>query len=140
MQISCPNCHRTNKLESEKLQHQPSCGACKAPLLSAQVINVDTLQFNKHRQFCHLPILVDFWADWCAPCKMMAPALDQIAKVEQKIQVLKVNTQHNQSLAQTYQIRSIPTLILFKAGKEIARQSGALNKTQLQQWLTENLP
>jgi len=140
MKVVCPHCHKTNNVPQARLNDQPNCGACKKSLFTNAPINLSDDTFTKHIMNSELPILVDFWAQWCGPCKMMAPILDEFAqKVETQVRVAKVETDLNPKLSQTYQIRSIPTLAVFKEGKEIARQAGAMSGEQLMTWLNSVL-
>ncbi|BCE02279.1 thioredoxin TrxC [Marinicellulosiphila megalodicopiae] len=140
MKIVCPSCHRANNVPQERLQENPNCGACKQKLFTAKPINLSDATFAKHILNSELPILVDFWAEWCGPCKMMAPILDGVAsKVDTQLRVAKVETDLNPQLGQQYNIRSIPTLAVFKGGKEIARQAGAMSESQLMDWLSSVL-
>jgi thioredoxin 2 len=118
----------------------PKCPKCKAQLLDGNVITLDDASFVTHTSKGSLPVLVDFWAPWCGPCKMMAPVLEQTAQRRATtLQVGKVNTDVQQELAGRFAIRSIPTLILFQGGRAIARQSGAVDGTALSRWLDANL-
>jgi len=119
----------------------PKCPKCKAQLLDGHVTALDSTSFVTHTSKGSLPVLVDFWAPWCGPCKMMAPVLEQTAQRRATtLQIGKVNTDQQQELAGRFAIRSIPTLILFKGGREVARQSGAVDGTTLSRWLDTNLP
>lgn len=138
--IVCPSCFSTNKIPAARLTEGGKCGRCHSILLTGRVISVDTGQFNKFISRCSLPIVVDFWASWCGPCKMMAPIFEQTAKnFQSRITFLKINTEIEQNLSAQYNIRSIPTIALFKQGKEVNRQAGALDSNSLQQWVTTNL-
>jgi thioredoxin 2 len=118
----------------------PKCPKCKAQLLAGHVITLDDASFVTHTSKGSLPVLVDFWAPWCGPCKMMAPVLEQTAQRRATaLQVGKVNTDEHQDLAGRFAIRSIPTLILFQGGRVIARQSGAVDGSALSRWLDANL-
>jgi len=134
--IACPHCHSLVRVPAERLTQTPKCGKCKAPVLEGRVATLDAAAFTQHVGKATFPVLVDFWAPWCGPCKMMAPILDRVAaEWSTRLQVGKVNTDEQAELSNRYQIRSIPTLILFKDGAEVARQSGAVAASTLQRWL-----
>jgi thioredoxin 2 len=119
-----------------KLKDDPVCAHCKSHVLKGEPVDLDESAFAAHVDRSSLPVLVDFWAPWCGPCRMMAPVLDRVADQERtRVQVGKVNSDEQQGLAARFGIRSIPTLILFKNGKEIARQSGAVDGTALTRWI-----
>jgi thioredoxin 2 len=137
--ITCPHCHRKNRLPDERLTGEGNCGACKKALFSGKPVVVDMDNFNRHLSG-DLPVVVDFWAPWCGPCRQFAPAFESAAKVlEPRARLLKVNTEEQQGLAQRYGIRSIPTLMMFSQGKEKARMAGALPAQQFIKWVEQNL-
>lgn len=138
--VACPKCHSVVRTPSARMGEHPKCPKCKAQLLDGNVITLDDASFVTHTSKGSLPVLVDFWAPWCGPCKMMAPVLEQTAQRRATtLQVGKVNTDVQQELAGRFAIRSIPTLILFQGGRAIARQSGAVDGTALSRWLDANL-
>lgn len=136
MLLPCPHCHTLNRLPEERLAEQPVCGRCKQPLFTGQPLELNASTLALHLERGELPLLVDFWAPWCGPCRMMAPAFAQAAAhLEPALRLGKVNTEALPELGARYAIRSIPTLVLFQDGKEVARQSGALSETQIIQWV-----
>ncbi len=134
--IVCPHCDAVNRLAQERLSDQPVCGKCTRELFMAKPIDVTSARFSKHIERNDIPVLVDFWAAWCGPCKMMAPAYHQAAqKLEPSIRLLKVDTENAQDVAARFNIRSIPTLALFLNGREVARQAGAMDANSIVNWV-----
>jgi thioredoxin 2 len=140
--IVCPHCHTTNRVQTEDLDNEPDCGKCHQPLFNAHPVELDEASFERHIGRNQIPVLVDFWAPWCGPCRMMAPAYEQAAaQLEPKIRVAKVNTEEAQNLGARFNIRSIPTLALFVGGREVARQAGAMRSAaDISRWVNANLP
>ena len=139
-QLVCPHCSAVNKTPSSRLVDKPKCGKCKKPLFAGQPVELTDQNFAKFIAKSDVPVVVDFWAEWCGPCKMMAPAFAEAsAQLEPKVILAKLNTEIAQQTAAQFGIRSIPSIIMFKQGKEVSRQAGALNTQQIVQWATSNL-
>ena len=138
LHIVCPHCNATNRIPPTRLQEAPNCGKCHQALFSGQSLEVTAAAFKKHVEHDEIPLLVDFWAPWCGPCKMMTPAFQQAAvQLEPRVRLLKVNTEAEQQLGAQFNIRSIPTLALFHMGREVARQAGAMGTADIVRW-TQN--
>lgn len=138
--VVCPHCHAPNRVPVERLGAGGSCGKCKQPLFSGAPVELDAAGFEKHVGRSEIPVLVDFWAPWCAPCRMMAPAFAQAARqLEPRIRLAKLDTEMHQEPAARYGIRSIPTMILFRNGREVARQSGAMDAANIVRWVKSAL-
>lgn len=138
--VICPHCDAINRVPTERLNDGPTCGKCKRPLFEGHPIALTDQNFDRYLTRSELPLVVDFWAPWCGPCQMMAPAYEQAAaRIEPRARLAKVDTEQNLMLAQRYGIRSIPTLTVFKGGHPVASQPGAKSLPQLVQWIETNL-
>jgi thioredoxin 2 len=137
LHIACAACGATNRVPPARLSEEPRCGKCHEPLLDGSPVELTDQNFDKFVQHNDLPVVVDFWAEWCGPCKMMAPVFAQAAREQRtRLRFAKLDTDANPAIAQRYAIRSIPSLLMFKGGNEADRAVGALDPGRLRQWLS----
>jgi thioredoxin 2 len=137
--IVCPHCNSVNRVPREKGARAAKCGRCHQPLFTGRAVPASAESFATHIQHNDIPVLVDFWAQWCGPCKVMAPVYERLAaELEPEVRFLKVDTEAAPELAARYSIQAIPTLMLFKKGAVVARQAGAVNAEQLRSWLRQH--
>jgi len=137
--VVCPGCHATNRVLRERLDAGASCGSCKQPLFDGRPYALTSATFDRHVAANDLPLVVDFWAPWCAPCRAMAPAYDAAAaRLAPAVRLAKLDTEAESDVAARFGIRGIPTLIAFRNGREVARQSGAMDLPALLAWVKAN--
>lgn len=135
--IVCPHCNAVNRVPTERLT-EANCGKCKSPLFVGLPVTLDGSNFERHIGRSEIPVLVDFWAPWCGPCRSMAPSFESAARqLEPMVRLAKVDTEANQSLAAQFNIRSIPTLAVFVGGREVARQAGAMDTASIERWVRQ---
>jgi thioredoxin 2 len=136
LHIPCPACNSVNRVPESRIGDGPVCGNCKQRLFNGQPIALTPASFDIQLKRSEIPVVVDFWADWCGPCRTMAPHFSRAAaELEPRMRFAKLDTESAQEIAGRYGIRSIPTMIVFQAGREIARQSGAMDARTLVEWL-----
>jgi thioredoxin 2 len=138
--LPCPTCGTPNRVPRDRLAEKGRCGKCRAPLFNGHPLSLTSGNFARHAEDSDLPLLVDFWAEWCGPCRAMAPVVEQAAKeFEPDLRVAKLDTEAEPKLARRFGIQSIPTLLLLHRGKELGRIAGAMPLPQLRAWVRQQL-
>jgi len=136
--VVCGHCAAINRIPADREAVAAKCGKCGHKVFEGKPVNLSSSSFDRHIGRSDIPVVVDFWADWCGPCKMMAPAYNQAAgELEPDFRLAKLDTEAAKDIAARFNIRSIPTLVVFKSGKEVARQAGAMPAPQMMAWIRQ---
>ena len=140
VRVVCLHCAATNRVPQQRLDESPKCGACKASLFDGHPVELTDSQLERHIANSDLPIVVDLWAPWCGPCRVMGPVFERAAQqLEPRARFVKINTDREQALASRLDIRGIPTLLVFQGGKERARIAGAMDAARFSAWLQAHI-
>jgi thioredoxin 2 len=140
MHLVCPRCDAVNRVPEARLGEGPLCGACRAPLFEGKPLALDAARFRHHVAKNDIPVLVDFWASWCGPCRAMAPQFEAAAKLlEPRVRLAKLSTEEAPEVAAELGVTGIPLLVLFRGGREVARQAGAIPARQIAAWAEAHL-
>ena len=135
VQVVCPHCDTINRVPAGRLADAPRCGECRAPLFGGRPVPLSDARFRRHLGSSGIPLLVDFWASWCGPCRAMAPEFEAAARaLEPRVRLAKVSTEEAPGLAAELRISGVPTLALFAGGREVARRAGAMPARRIAEW------
>jgi thioredoxin 2 len=138
--VACPTDASLNRVPRAKLDRDPKCGRCHNPLFAGKVVELTGANFNSHAQKSDLPVVIDFWAEWCGPCRMMTPNFEMAApRLEPRVRLGKLDTEAEPAIAGRYGIRSIPSMVMIRKGQEIARTSGAMPTSAIIDWIEQAL-
>ena len=140
LNVACPHCHTANRVPAHRLGDAPKCGTCSRALFEGHPAELAEADFDRHLARTELPVVVDFWAPWCGPCRTMAPVFERAAReLEPQVRLVKLNTDEAQGVAARFDIRGIPTFAILERCREVARISGAMGLTRFVEWVRANI-